>query len=187
MSAGLVLAGVGRDPFAPADDPPIRRVADDLDPVVDDLLVVCDADQRADVADALEGVDYRAAVDPVARDSVVAAIRTGVRFTTERTVAVVPGDVGVDAALFDSLFDACDGGAVPRADGRLYPLHAVYEAAAVRAACDRTLASGSVRLYDVLSRLDPAVVGAEGTSVDRIAPEARARSDLAPATDSIGT
>jgi len=203
----LVLAGVDR-PLLSSDGPTLGRVVATADAVADDVVVSCPADRRAAVerrltaADAVAEDDYRLAADPVSGDGLVAAIRTGVRVATAPTVAVVAGDACVDAALLDRLFEGCQGAgdgpadadtapapdaAVPRADGRCYPLHAVYDAAAVRAACDRTLAAGSGRLSDVLARLEPTVVSVDTPAVRADASGARARTTPASVTDHAGT
>lgn len=67
----------------------------------------------------------------------------------------------IDATLFERLFDGCGTAAVPRAGDHLHPLHAVYDRHAARKSADRTLATGSRRLYDFLNRVDPVVVDVE--------------------------
>ncbi|WP_436925893.1 molybdenum cofactor guanylyltransferase [Halosimplex amylolyticum] len=187
MRSALLLSEVGgADPATP--DAPLGRVGAAVEPVVDEVVVACSRGQRARVANALGDVEHRLAADPIANDGPVASIRTGVRVANGDAVAVVAGDVPtVDTSLLDDLFDACDAAAVPRSDGRLHPLHAVYDADAVRVACERTLASGSGRLYDVLSRLDPVVVDAEAPDVDAHPLTAGSHADLTTATDRLGT
>ena len=186
MRSALLLGDIGVS--ANGTDVSFREVAETLAPAVEDLVVACSDDRRETVVAALEGVDYRLAVDPIADEGPVAAIRTGVRVATGASVAVVAGDVpSVDVSLLADLADACEDAAVPETDGRLHPLHAVYDAAAVRAACDHTLASGSGRLYDVLSRLDPVVVAADAPDVDAHPLATGARAHRTPATDRLGT
>ena len=169
MRTGLVLAGGHSTRFGEADKsvaavdekPMVRRVADRVASVTDELVVNCRDDQRAAIADALDGLDYRLAVDPVPDEGPVAGIRTGLRVARGDAVAVVACDMPLaDPELFERLFERADTAAVPRADGHLQPLHAVYGRHAARFACDRTLANGSRRLADALARLDPAVVDA---------------------------
>ncbi|MFC7141373.1 molybdenum cofactor guanylyltransferase [Halosimplex aquaticum] len=187
MRSALLLSEIGS--ADPEDgEPPLDRVAAAVGSVVDEVVVACRDDRRSAVADALSDVDHRLAVDPVADEGPVASIRTGVRVASSDRVAVVAGDVPtVDAPLLEDLFDACDAAAVPRSDGRLHPLHAVYEADAARVACDRTLASGSGRLYDVLSRLDPVVVDADAPDVDAHPLTVGSHADLVTASDRLGT
>lgn len=86
-------------------------------------------------------------------------MRTGLRVACGDEVAVVACDMPhADPSLFEELFERADTAAVPRADGRLQPLHAVYGRHAARFACDRTFANGSRKLADALARLDPEVV-----------------------------
>ncbi|WP_436907869.1 molybdenum cofactor guanylyltransferase [Halosimplex marinum] len=189
MRSALLLTGVGDVFGAPAADAPLGRVAAAVAPAVDEVVVACSADDRSDAAEALGDLPHRLAVDPIADEGPVAAIRTGVRVASGDAVAVVAGDVPtVDTSLLDDCFEACDDtAAVPRSDGRLHPLHAVYDADAARVACDHTLAAGSGRLYDVLSRLDPVVVDAQAPDVDAHPLTAGSHADLAPATDRLGT
>ncbi|WP_123536645.1 molybdenum cofactor guanylyltransferase [Halosimplex salinum] len=184
MRSALLLTGFGRA-FDPSESgPPLRAVAEAVTPAVDELVVACPDGRRSAVAAALPDIEHRLAVDPVADEGPVGAMRTGVRVVNGGSVAIVAGDVPtVDTRLLDDLFDACETAAVPRSDGRLHPLHAVYDAAAVRVACDHTLAAGSGRLYDVLSRLDPVVVDAEAPDVDAHPLTIGSHADVAPATD----
>ncbi|QLH76131.1 NTP transferase domain-containing protein [Halosimplex rubrum] len=189
MRSALLLAGVGDalDP-SPA-DAPLGRVADAVAPAVDEVVVACSADDRTAASEAVGDRPHRLAVDPIADEGAVAAIRTGVRVASGDAVAVVAGDVPtVDTSLLDDCFAACaDAAAVPRSDDRLHPLHAAYDADAARVACDHTLAAGSGRLYDVLSRLDPVVVDAEAPDIDAHPLTVGSHADLAPATDGLGT
>ena len=188
MRSALLLTGVGNALGSDAADASLARVADAVAPAVDELVVACSADDRAAASEALGDRRHRLAVDPIADEGPVAAIRTGVRVAGGDAVAVVAADVPtVDTSLLDDCFDACAAtAAVPRSDGRLHPLHAVYDADAVRTACDHTLAAGSGRLYDVLSRLDPVVVDADAPDVDAHPLSAGSHADLAPATDRLG-
>lgn len=167
MRSALILAGgystrFGEPDkaFVPVDGRPmIERVADRVAPVADELVVNCRPEQRRPVERALDAHTFRFAVDPVPDQGPVAGLRTGLRVTRGQAVAVVACDMPrVDPALFETLFDACEGAAVPRSGDRLQPLHAVYEPSVTRVAAERTFATGSRRLYDVVARLDPVVV-----------------------------
>lgn len=167
MRTGLVLAGGYSTRFGDADKalarvgdaPLVRRVADRVAGVTDELVVNCRDDQRAAFTDALDGLTHRLAVDPVPDRGPVAGMRTGLRAACGDAVAVVACDMPrADPALFDRLFDRAAPAAVPRANGQLQPLHAVYDRHRARSACERTLASGSRRLGDALARLEPVLV-----------------------------
>lgn len=196
MRSGLILAGGRSTRFGEADKsvaevvgtPMIRRVADRLTEATDELVVNCRDDQRAVVADALDGIPYREAVDPVPDEGPVAGMRTGLRVASGNAVAVVACDMPrADPALFERLFAAVDSAAVPRAEGRLRPLHAVYDRHAGRVACDRTLATGSRRLHDVLARVDPVIVDADDVTRHRSPfTNVNSRADLATITGRIG-
>jgi molybdopterin-guanine dinucleotide biosynthesis protein A len=80
--------------------------------------------------------------------------------------------VGCDMPLFDratatDLLSALESAsaAVVETDGAPSPLGAAYRVAPARRACETTLACGSRRLTDVLSRLEVARVGADATAV----------------------
>ena len=188
MRSALLLTGVGNALGSETADASLGRVSEAVAPAVDELVVACSTDDRSAASEAVGDFPHRLAVDPIADEGPVAAIRTGVRVASGDAVAVVAGDVPtVDTSLLDDCFDACaDTAAVPRSDGRLHPLHAVYDTETVRVACDHTLATGSGRLYDVLSRLDPVVVDAEAPDVDAHPLTAGSHADLAPATDRLG-
>jgi len=137
----------------------LHRVAKTVAPAVEDLVVACPDDQCSAVTDALEDVPHRFAVDPAVGENPVAAIRAGARVATGCSVAVVASHAQtVDTRLLEECFESCETAAVPCRDSWLYPLQAVYDTAAVRTACDRTLATGPRRLLDVLVRLDDVTV-----------------------------
>ncbi|MCG1002895.1 MULTISPECIES: molybdenum cofactor guanylyltransferase [Halobacterium] len=191
MRTGLVLAGGRSTRFGDADKsvasvdgtPMVRRVADRLAVLTDELVVNCRDDQRNALADALEGLDYRLAVDPVPDEGPVAGLRTGLRVARGDAVAVAACDMPhADTELFERLFERAGTAAVPRADGHVQPLHAVYDRHAARFACDRTLANGSRRVADALARLDPVVVDVESTAPFT---NVNTRRDLVGVRDSI--
>jgi len=167
MRTGLVLAGGHSTRFGDGDKatarvagaPMVRRVAERVASVTDELVVNCRDAQRGRLAAALDGLDYRLAVDPVPDEGPLAGLRTGLRVARGDAVAAVACDMPrADPGLFEELFERAETAAVPRADGHLQPLHAVYDRHAARFACDRTMANDSRRLADALARLDPEVV-----------------------------
>lgn len=168
MGSALILAsGDSGDEVRTEIDgqPAIRHVVDALPSAVEDLVVCCDHHQREAIEEALAGIDYRLAVEPDPAGGPIAALRTGFRMTNSSTVAVIDCDGrGVDGALLEALFDTVDTAAVPRIGSQLYPLHAVYDRYAGRRAAERTLATGSNRLYDLLAEIDPVVVDAEAVT-----------------------
>lgn len=197
MGSALILAGGRSTRFGDADKlladvagrPMIRRVADRVVRVTNELVVNCRDDQRAAVDRALEGLDYRVAIDSIPDRGPVAGMQTGLGVASVPEVAVVAGDMPLaDSALFDRLFEQLSetdaAVAVPRTDGRLQPLHAVYEESTTRTACEEAIAAGSVRLQDVLARIDATVV-----DVDEEAGEpspftnVNTRADLRSVTD----
>jgi len=157
----------------------LHRVAETVARAVDDLVVACPDEQRPAVTETLADVPHRLAVDPTANGGPISAIRTGARVATGESVAVVAGNVPtVDTRLLEDCVEGCETAAVPHSDGRLYPLHAVYDRGAIRTACDRTLATGSRRLLDALVCLD------DVTAVDAPEPGENAPAN-GPASDTI--
>jgi len=166
MRSALVLVGnVPSDDGTLAPDsgtPPLRRLAEDLPASIDELVVSCTTDQRDTVAEALDGIDYRPAVEPGTEYRTIAALRTGFRIATGSSVAVFDAEHGrIDHGLLTALFDAVDTAAVPQSEGYLYPLYGVYDRYTGRQAAERTLAIGSDRLYDLLAQIDPVIVDAD--------------------------
>jgi len=186
MRSALVLAGEGS--AAPGElatvdgTATVRRIAEQMPESVDELVVSCTSDQRDAVTDALDDIDHRLAVEPGSEYRPIAALRTGFRIATGSAVAVFDCTTAeVNGDLLASLFETVDTAAVPQADGYLYPLHAVYDRYAGRQAAERTLATGSDRLYDLLAQIDPVVVDASAVGQAALSAE----SSRAPTTSVI--
>jgi len=147
--------------LAPVDGRPmIRRVADRLAPVADELVVNCRRDQERDLRDALEGVSPapRFAFDPVPDRGPIYGFRTGLRAAAGQYAAVVACDMPfVEPSLLEYLLDrAAERGtsaAVPRADGRRQPLCGAYHVDASLDACGAVAARGDSRLTTLLGCL----------------------------------
>ncbi|MEF8776930.1 MAG: molybdenum cofactor guanylyltransferase [Haloarculaceae archaeon] len=183
MRTGVVIAGGRSTRFGDRDKsvadlagtPMIRRVADRIAGVVDDLVVNCREDQVEAIADAMAGYEHevRFAVDDEADLGPMAGIRTGLRAAAGEYAAVVACDMPfVDPALFEFLFDVAGGrdGAVPRLDDEwVQTTQAVYRADAMAEACDRALERGDRKILAPLEDLDYVVVDE---------PEVRAHADL---------
>ncbi|QLG64184.1 molybdenum cofactor guanylyltransferase [Halorarum salinum] len=171
MTRSLVVLAGGRSTRFGATDKALADVAgrpmlawslDRLEPVVDDLVVNCRANQRRSLAAALGDRPVRFAVDPVPDRGPVAGTCAGLAVADDGPTLVVGCDMPFfDAATAGRLFrraaeeadaDVAPDAAVPVADGRRQPLGAVYRVESARAACERVGANG--RLVDVLDRLD---------------------------------
>ncbi|WP_158055440.1 molybdenum cofactor guanylyltransferase [Halorussus halophilus] len=174
MVAGVVLAGGRSTRFGESDKavanlagtPMIRRVADRLAGVVNELVVNCRADQREAIADAL--ADYerpvRFAIDPEPDEGPMAGIRTGLRAVEAEYAVVVACDMPfLDSELVEYLFEraAGRGAAVPRPGEWFETTHAVYRAEPMADACDDALERGEGKIIEPLFELDYAVVGEE--------------------------
>ncbi len=152
MHSAVIIAG-GRSTRFGDDDkataplagtPMIRRVADRLEPVVDELVVNCREDQREAIEDALAGTrsagegdalagtrsagegdaleEYSLptsfALDPETDQGPMAGIRNGCRAATGEYTAVVACDMPfVDPDAISYLFDRASGEIDPPADG----------------------------------------------------------------------
>ncbi|MFD1570886.1 molybdenum cofactor guanylyltransferase [Halorubrum laminariae] len=216
MTTGAIIAGGRSTRFGDADKalaelagvPLIRRVADRLvgaddpippgagraaggDPVVDDLVINCRADQREAIAAALDGLSLpvRWAIDGDPALGPTAGIRNACRAARNEYVVVVACDMPfVDPAFAAALVEDAAGrdAAVPRLDDRwLQTTQAVYRAEATAAACDRALDRGDRKVVVALDELDRVTVD-DTTIRDRTTPRTftnvNTREDLADAS-----
>ncbi|WP_423745003.1 molybdenum cofactor guanylyltransferase (plasmid) [Haladaptatus sp. SPP-AMP-3] len=172
MPAGVVIAGGRSTRFGESDKAVaplagvamIRRVADELVDVVDELVVNCREDQRAAIDDAMS--DYplpvRFAIDTDPDTGPMAGIRTGLAACDHDYAVVVACDMPfVDPAIVSYLLNRADGydAAVPRLDdGWFHPTHAVYRPDPMVEACAAALARGERRIVEPLFELEYVVV-----------------------------
>lgn len=171
MPAGVVIAGGYSTRFGDADKavaplagvPMVRRVADAIEGVIDELVVNCRDAQRSAIADALS--DYplplRFAIDTVPDAGPVAGIRTGLAACDHEYAAVVACDMPfVDPELVSYLLNRARGhdAAVPRFEGWLQTTHAVYRTDPMVRACDDALDRGERRTVEPLSQLKSVVI-----------------------------
>ncbi|MFB6125022.1 MAG: molybdenum cofactor guanylyltransferase [Halanaeroarchaeum sp.] len=171
MRAAVIVAGGygtrfdGRDKAVAAVGgvPMIRRVADAVASLVDDVVVNLRDDQRAAIETALEGlsVPVTYAVDPVPDRGPLAGIATGLAATDAEYALVVACDMPlVDPDFVEYLFEQAAGrdGAVPveRGDDRewVQPLQAVYRVDAALAAARESMDAGASRPLDAIADLD---------------------------------
>lgn len=172
MPSGVVLAGGRSTRFGEGDkavaslagQPMIRRVADRLTAVVDDLVINCREAQLDAIDAALEGVSMPVsyAPDPEPDQGPLVGIRTGLQAVEAPYAAVVACDMPfVEPSLLEYLFDRAESNdaAVPRlADGWFQTTQAVYRADAMAAACDRAVGRGERRIVAAFDDLDVVVV-----------------------------
>lgn len=146
MPAGIVLVPEGADQQSVADT--VEAVA----PVAEAVTVVCDAEQRDEIG---RTTDARTVSERVPDGGLVAAMRAGFRATSALTAVVTtPEAPTVAPSAVADLEPPADADArLALIDGdRHLPLGGYSVSPALRA-CDVTLATGSRRLPDVLSRL----------------------------------
>ncbi|AJF24579.1 molybdenum cofactor guanylyltransferase [Haloarcula sp. CBA1115] len=174
MRAGVIVAGGRSTRFGDSDKavadlagtPMIRRVADRLGQVVDELVVNCREDQVEAIDAALSGhtLDPTFALDEDPDQGPMAGIATGLGAVDSEYAAVVACDMPfVDPAFLDYLFEraASHEAAVPRPDEWFQTTQAVYHAEAMQAACQRALERGEHKVVEPLFDLDYVVVERE--------------------------
>lgn len=166
---GVIVAGGRSTRFGGVDKatvrldgvPLLRRVAETLDPAIDEIVVNCRRKQRPTFETILSGLDVGFAEDPILDRGPVAGLRTGLQATTAEYAAVVACDMPfVPTAFLDHLFAAArtDAGAVPEVDGERQPFPAVVHVRAAQTACTDAFVHRAGRLYDVFDLLGPVVV-----------------------------
>ena len=168
MRSAVILAGGRSTRYGDGDKaladlagtPMLRRVADSLDAVTDELVVNCRADQRDAHLDVLDEYPnpVRVALDPEPDEGPMAGIAAGLREARGEYGVVVACDMPfVDPAVVDLLFDRADGhdAAVPEMDDGWYQTtQSVYRADAMAAACEAALERGDRKILAPLEDLD---------------------------------
>lgn len=191
MLTGAIIAGGRSTRFGEADKtvadlagtPMIRRVADRLagdgdpvgpgasrasgtDPVVNELVVNCRADQQEPISAAM--ADYPLPVTYVMDEQPDLGPAAGIRNVCRATdgfIAVVASDMPfVDPGFIETLADQADGydAVVPQLEAGWYQTtQAVYRASAMAPAVDRALEAGEHKIIAPLEYLDWTVVNHE--------------------------
>ncbi len=168
MPGGVILAGGRSTRFGARDKtvadlagtPMIRRVADRVSQVTDNLVINCRDDQMEGIAAALESLpnDISFACDPSPDQGPLAGIRTGLQAVDSRVAAVVACDMPfVEPSLLNYLFDLAPGhdAVIPRlADGWLQTTQAVYRTTPMITAAERALAGSDARIVAALDDLE---------------------------------
>lgn len=182
MRSGVIVAGGRSTRFDRTDKvvasldgtPLIRRVADRVAPVVDEVVVNCRREQRPAIDGAVDGIDERVrfAVDEEPDQGPMVGIRNGLREATGAYAFVVAADMPfVSPDLVEFLFEAANGhdAAVPRTDDGWYQtMHAVYHVEGMRRACDAAIDAGERKILAPLDRLGD-VVDVSESSIERVA------------------
>jgi len=172
MNSGVIVAGGRSTRFGETDKavadlagtPMIRRVADRVAPVVDELVINCRPDQTDAIRDAMDGYPLAVAYaeDDVPDRGPVAGIRNGLVASTGQYAFVVACDMPfVDPDLANYLFERATShdAAVPRRESGWYETtQAVYRVSAMREACESALETGNPRILDPLEDLDSVAV-----------------------------
>lgn len=167
MRAGLIVAGgqstrFGKRDKAVADlagTPMIRWVADRVVPVVDELVVNCQPDQRPAIEEALAGVKPEPifAEDPEPDQGPMMGILTGLRGVESEYTFVVACDMPfVEPSLAAFLFDRATDhdAAIPQPDEWLQTIQAVYRTSSMVRACETALARDRRGIIDALPELE---------------------------------
>lgn len=191
MTAGLVVAGGYSTRFGLAEKPLVEvagepllvLVVRNLDPVVDDVVIDCRADQVAPFETALAevAIDPRYAVDDEPDRGPIAGLATGLgEIDAVETVVLSCDRPGVTPSALDRLRSSrrrqnADV-AVPVLDGRVQPLCGVYRTDALRTAVERAIEAGERRLCSIPRHLSSHVV-TERALADVVEPAAIASVD----------
>ena len=170
---GLIIAGGRSTRFGDTDKavaplhgvPMIRRVADRIAPVIDQLAINCREAQRSSIATALDGYEHPCAirVDEIPDRGPLGGFETGLAGTDADWAFVIACDMPyVQAPVVEMLFTQAQNSeaAVPRPDEWYEPLHAVYHPTSMRHACREALAAGEDRIVHALNRIDFVTIGA---------------------------
>lgn len=174
MRAGVIIAGGRSTRFGNRDKalaelagtPMIRRVADRISGVVDQLVVNCRVDQMDSIKTALADIENQLIFvpDDCPDEGPVAGIATGLATVESEYAFVVACDMPcVDPDFVEYLFDRASGhdAAVPHLDEWFQTMHAVYRAKPMSAACEKVLDNGGGRTVEPLFDLDYVVVDKE--------------------------
>jgi len=174
MGAGVIIAGGRSTRFGDRDKavadlagtPMIRRVADRIGTVVDELVVNCRDDQLAAIEAALSDTTLAPTFAPDERpdEGPMAGIATGLAAVEAEYAFVVACDMPfVDPDFVAYLFERTSGhdAAVPRPDEWFQTTQAVYRAEPMVAACEDALDRGEGRIVEPLFELDYVVVDRE--------------------------
>lgn len=182
MRSGVILAGglstrFGEQDKAVADlagTPMIRRVADRISDVVDELVVNCRESQVMRIGEAMDGypLDVSYGLDEMPDQGPVAGIRNGLEAARGEYAAVVACDMPfVDVALIEYLFERADtaDAAVPRLDsGWFQPTQAVYRRTAMLDTCKLALEAEDPRILAPIEELGDVVV-VEESEIESVA------------------
>lgn len=174
MRAGVIIAGGRSTRFGNRDKalaelagtPMIRRVADRISGVVDQLIVNCRNAQIDDIETALADIENQLIFAPDDRpdEGPVAGIATGLATVESEYAFVVACDMpSVDPDFVEYLFDRASGhdAAVPHFEDWFQTMHAVYRVKPMVTACERVLDNGGGRTVEPLFDLDYVVVQRE--------------------------
>lgn len=186
MRGGVIVAGGRSTRFGEEDKvvadlagvPMIRRVAEGVESVVDELVVNCRADQRDAIERALSEMEVRFAEDPDPDLGPMAGIHAGLTAIESEYSAVVAADMPfVEPGFLSYLFERAEGyngdgshpsahtttshdAVVPQLDDRWFQTtQAVYRTRAMATACAQALERGDRKIVEPLFELDYVVVG----------------------------
>jgi molybdopterin-guanine dinucleotide biosynthesis protein A len=125
--------------------PLLAWVLERLRPLVSELIVVAPDPER------LSGFEARVVSDRYPGKGVLAGLHAGLSAARGEWAYVLAGDMPLlNAALLQAMVDQTDGGScdvvVPRWDGWLEPLHALYRPAVCAPAAENALLDGQRRI-----------------------------------------
>jgi molybdopterin-guanine dinucleotide biosynthesis protein A len=148
--------------------PIVQRIIDALRPLVDELVVLTNDDSLADASPEL-----RLVFDPEPHAGVLTALATGLAAARGETCLAVACDMPfISRELFELLLQQDADVVIPRTQGYLEPMHAVYRRAPVLAAIKAALLRGEQRMISYFGAVR--VMELDETQWRGIDPEGRA-------------
>lgn len=171
MRSTVIIAGGRSTRFGDADKavaelagtPMIRRVADKLVEIGDELIINCRVEQRPAIQDAMAGypLPLQYAEDETPDQGPIAGIRNGLGSADGEFAFVVACDMPfLDPAVPEYLFERasdCEG-AVPRLGKWFQTTQAVYRVSPMHRACSEALERDDLRILAPLEELEYVVV-----------------------------
>jgi len=140
-----------------ANKPLIRHVVDAVDPVVDEIIVVTNSEERVKKYAKFMASEVRFAVDVGELRSPLIGALTGFGAARGEYSLLLPFDVPfVSREVVSLLFELCQGKAavIPRwPNGHIEPLHAVYRTEPAFEAAETAVAEGKLQVRAMIEKL----------------------------------
>ncbi len=137
--------------------PLIKHVTDAVKPIVDEIIIVTSAQERADNYTKIVGTNIKFAIDVDDGKGPLVGALTGLQQASGKYSLLLPSDVPfVSRDVVELLFDLCPGrsAVVPRwPNTDIEPLHAVYNTKVALDAAKKAVSQGKQRVADMLDNM----------------------------------